>query len=162
MATEDEKAIERNGVLVVPAWIGPAKTFVFKRGAAYLFGMFLVSGENLVFSSEDNVIVNECRRDVEIEWPRHFAGSGFWIKTPSARYAICFGKPFPDAPGPKGNAIAKTAAKFEGISNLDLSAVQGWLFGAEALAQFVRAASAVSDLRKGRRTAARVRAVLEE
>lgn len=159
---ENEKVVERDGVLVVPAWIGPAKRFVPSKGAAYRFGIFALTADNLAFTTEREVVVDEYHDDVEIEWTRWLAKSGFWIKTPSARYAICFGKPFPDAPGPTENAVAKAAETLGYAKDLPIEAIKDWLFGAGIIADLVGLAFAVRDLKQGRRAAARVRALLEK
>jgi hypothetical protein len=159
---EREKVIERDGILVVPAWIGPAKMFIISRGAAYQFGIFALTADNLVFTTEREVVIDERQADVEIKWTRWLAGSGFWIKTPRARRAICFGKPFPDAPGPTENVVAKTADTLGYAKDLPIEAMKDWLFGAGMIADLVGLAFAVRDLKDGRRAAARIRALLEK
>lgn len=124
MAENDEDIIERHGALALPAWIGPAKVFVLKRGAAYRFGVFALTSDRLMFATDDAVPLDEARIDVAIKWPRFLAGTGFWIKAPNASYAIFLRPPFSDAPV-KGDTVNKAVAALESRSNLSLQAARG-------------------------------------
>jgi hypothetical protein len=155
----DEGVIERNGVLATMAWIGPAKMFVLKRGAAYRFGIFALTPDRLAFATDDAVLLDEARANVAPKWPSFLAGSGFWIKTPSASHAIHFRRPFPDAP--VNSTVIKAVGALDDISNLSLQVALG-LSGADLVNHLVVATLADNKWKGARATTARVRAALEE
>ena len=72
-----------DGVLVVPAWIGPAKHYVPSKGRAYTFGLFAVSSDTLAFLSSD-LTLEWPKDEVNITWPRLQGGAGCWCP-PRAR-----------------------------------------------------------------------------
>jgi hypothetical protein len=156
-----DPVIERDGALIIPAWIGPAKLMVLKRGRAYRFGLFTLTADYLAFATAGEILMQERRADVQIEWPRHLAGSGFHVRAPAKSYAICFGKPFPDAPGPSQYSVAKAATAFGSISALGFAVGQDWLPEGAIVADVIRAVADIRELKHGRSVAAQVRAALE-
>jgi hypothetical protein len=156
----DEDITGRNAVLALPAWIGPAKVFVLKRAAAYRYGVFVLTSDRLVFATDDAVPLDEARAAVAAKWPRFLAGTGFWIKTPSASYAIFFRHPFPDSPAP-GDKLVKAVETLENISNLSLQAALG-LSGGDLTAHLSGLVFANSTVTEARATTARVQAALAE
>ena len=155
----DEGVIERNGVLATMAWIGPAKRFVLQRGAAYRFGIFALTPNRLAFATDDGVLLDEARANVAPKWPGILAGSGFWIKTPSASCAIHFRRPFTDAP--LNSTVIKAVEALDNISNLNLQAALG-LSESDLNVHLRRATLADNKWKGARATTARVRAILEE
>jgi hypothetical protein len=154
--------IEQDGVLIVPAWRGPARMFVLTQGAAYRFGLFILTADILAFAANEQVLMQEYRVGVKVKWPRILAGGGFYVLTPADRCAICFGKPFWDAPRPSESSIAQSAAALGAISALGLTVGQDWLPGG-ALVRGLLSGVARRQFAvwQGRPVAARVRAALK-
>ena len=159
----DDTVIEQDGALIVPAWIGPARMFVLKQGLAYRFGVFMLSPDNLAFAADEQVLMQERRADVKIEWPKILAGGGFYVLTPAKRYAICFGKPFSSAPRPSQSSIARSAATLDAISGLGFTAGQDWLPDGTVVSDlFAGVTTRQTAVWFGRSVASRVRALLDE
>jgi hypothetical protein len=159
---DNDALIEQDGALVVPAWRGPARMFVLTQGAAYRFGIFILTADNLAFAADDQVLMQERRAEVKIKWPRILVGGGFYVLAPANRCAICFGKPFWDAPRPSEYSIAQSVATLGATSALGFTVGQDWLPG-EAIVSGLLSAVARRQFAvwQGRPVAARVRAALE-
>jgi hypothetical protein len=156
-----EVIIERNGVLAVPAWIGPAKIFVLKRGRAYRFGLFVLTPDRVLYATDNFVLLDAVRADVATKTPRFLAKSGFWIKMPSASYwlAIHFRRPFSDATL-SGSPVINAVGALDEVSNLNLQAALG--LSREDLAEHLyRVALLMSEWKEARATTTRVEAALK-
>jgi hypothetical protein len=159
---DNDTLIEQDGALIVPAWIGPARMFVFTQGAAYRFGLFILTTDNLAFASNEQILMQEHRAEVTIKWPRILVGGGFYVLALANRRAICFGKPFWDAPRPSESSVAQSAATLGAISALGFTAGQDWLpEGARVSGLLSGVARRQFAVWQGRPVAARVRAALE-
>ena len=147
-----------DGVLVVPAWIGPAKHFVPSKGRAYTFGLFAVSSETLAFLSSD-LTLTWPKDEVNITWPRLQGGAGCWLEWPDGKYAICFGKPFPNAPSPDADLLGGAAEALDTVSDLPIG-LDDLLTGTEILGNLLGLAASIRDIKTGRGTAQDVKAAL--
>ena len=152
---------------VVPAWLGPDKLFVPSKGKAYVFGLFALAPNRVAFSTRAEVLIDERRQDVAFEWPRILAGGGCRLRMPSRSCLIAFGRPFPNAPAPDQEAIE---AAYDGLEALQTT-VEGITdslglgasvlgLGASVVGDLVGLAYAVTDLKKGRRSAEIVKTAL--
>jgi hypothetical protein len=158
---DDHAVIERDGTLLAPAWLGPAKLFVFQRGRAYQFGIFALTAGDLLFAAGERLLVRVSRADAAIEWPRHLLSAGLYARTAAARHSICFFMPFTDAPAPDLRSVPHAATVLSGVPDLGFL---GWQDGpgAEAVTGLVGAAAAAGGRKRGREAADRVRAALTE
>ena len=157
---------DQDNATVVPAWLGPDKLWVMSKGRAYVFGLFALAPKRVVFSTEDEVLIDERRQDVTFEWPRLLAGGGCRLRTPSRSCLIAFGRPFPDAPAPDRELVEGAFEQIEALQETAEDVIDylgmgaSWIALGTSVGDLVKLAIALSDLKKGRRTAEIVKTAL--
>jgi hypothetical protein len=156
---DNDAVIERDGTLLAPAWLGPAKLFVLRRGRAYQFGIFALTAGELLFAAGAHLLVQISRAEATIGWPGHLLDAGLFVQTATARYSICFFMPFTDAPAPNLHSVPDAASVLSGVSALGFLAWQDGP-GAAVVTGLVKVAAAAGGRKQGRRAADRVRAAL--
>lgn len=157
----DDPVIEQDGALIAPAWIGPARMFVFTGGAAFRFGLFILTADSLAFAANEQILMREHQADVKVKWPRILFGGGFYVLAPAQRHAVYLGKPFSNAPPPSQGSIARSAATLGAISALGFTGGQDWLPGGAIVTNLDKGAATSRWVADGRPVGARVRAVLD-
>jgi hypothetical protein len=140
---------------------------VWSKGKAYVFGLFALAPKRVAFSTQDGVLIDERRQDVTFEWPRILAGGGCRLRMPSDSCLIAFGRPYPDAPAPDRELIEGAFDQLEALQETagevtDYLGLGGSLLGlgASVVGDLVKLSIAVSDLKKGRRSAEIVKTAL--
>lgn len=149
---------------VIPAWIGPAKSFVWRKGRAYEFGLLSITNVSVTFASGSGVVFTAPLSGISVTWPRHLAGGGCWIRTHEASHCITFYRPFPDAPGPEAEEVANAAEALGGLgqiaSTLGVNVADFITLGTELVENLTALARALRDLKEGRRVAEQIRPLL--
>ena len=147
---------------LVPAWLGPDKMFNTAKGKSYIFGLLGVTPSRVAFASADTRTFDVGRHEIVVEWPRLFGGAACRVRTPGGSWIVAFGRPFPDAPAPDREKIERAAEALDAVHD-SAEEISDWAGrGAGVVKDLVILAQALTDLKKGRRTADAVKAALAD
>jgi hypothetical protein len=145
--------------VIVPGWLGPLGFWIPQKGKAFTFGAFTVTTDEFIFSDESEVLLELSRSGTAVTWPRVYGGGGIGLEGGGLKRAVCFGRPFPDAPNPEPERFKEAMQSLDALGK-GLDGTLGGLF-ADTGGQLIGLFNSIQDIRSGRAAGKRIRAAIE-
>lgn len=139
-----------NGVLVLPAWIGSYRIFVWDKAGAFDFGAFATDRETFSFVTNEGRTAAGSLSDTVWDTPKLYAGSAIRFHVKPKALVVAFSRPFPESPGPEVEQFERSIKLLEGVSELPLGSLAQ--AASAALGQSLEAIRAIDELNTGRET----------